>query len=88
MYFFSVFRPKTQIPNRWAPICLPVPVPPVPACLQVAALKATTQRGGKVLRGSGSSAVSLYIWRVQDTVTASAQIPISLSYRAIGSGGG
>ena len=55
---------------------------------QINVLQATVaQSTSKLLRGSGSSAVSLAVWRTFDSFIAMANTPVWMTYRAIGSGG-
>ncbi|KAG1675595.1 hypothetical protein FOA52_014183 [Chlamydomonas sp. UWO 241] len=55
----------------------------------VAFLRAeVARRAPAVLRGSGSSAVSLFMWRLMDAFQAMSTSPVWTTYRAIGSGGG
>lgn len=56
---------------------------------QINALQtAVTQSGPKLLRGSGSSAVTTVMWHHMDVLMAQATTPVWMSYRGIGSGGG
>ena len=56
---------------------------------QINALQTTvTQSAPKLLRGSGSSAVAMVVWRHMDILMSQATTPVWMSYRGIGSGGG
>jgi len=56
---------------------------------EVAELRSTvSSRAPRILRGSGSSAVSLFMWRTMDSFSAKATSPVWMTYRATGSGTG
>ncbi|PNH08699.1 Phosphate-binding protein PstS [Tetrabaena socialis] len=56
---------------------------------QITAIKKTVDVGAaRVLRGAGSSAVTLFMWRCFSEMRARSTSPVHLVYRATGSGGG
>jgi len=56
---------------------------------EVAELRSTvSSRAPRLLRGSGSSAVSLFMWRTMDAFAAKSTSPVWMTYRATGSGTG